>query len=135
MAVVTKFQATFMANCMQRCMNFILCSLWPSLPRPHFRCWPTPKKKNVLKIALQSAACLPIHVGKCLRLQWDVGFWARVVGDGFGFGLADCGLHLCGCNWQIHTCVRVCVRDIKSDLEMHAKRERERGESELFNSG
>lgn len=76
-------------------------------------------------MALQSAACLPIHVGKCLRLQWDVGFWARVVGDGFGFGLADCGLHLCGCNWQIHTC----VRDIKSDLEMHAERVREREES------
>lgn len=44
-------------------------------PFPALACfYPNPPKK-VLKMALQSAACL--HVGKCLRLQWG----------GFGQGL------------------------------------------------
>lgn len=51
------------------------------------------------------------------------GYSGSDLADDGGFGLADCGLHLCGCNWQIHT--RVCVRGIKSDLQMQSEEERE----------
>lgn len=75
MAVVTKFQATFMANCMQRCMNFIFCSLrrpkmWASFSQatpPQTYYWRPllfipfpalawPKKKSIKN---GSSKCLP----------------------------------------------------------------------------
>lgn len=134
MAVVTKFQATFMANCMQRCMNFIFCSLrrpkmWASFsqatpPQTYYwrpllfipfpaLAWP---KKKVLKMALQSA-CLPT----CWQMfAVTVGrIWLMTVGSAW---LTVDYIYVVAIGKYTRGWVCVCMWGIKSDLQMQWER-------------